>query len=154
MENFIEDYVHWCAEFQRNKAARPACYGLLQPLHLAYRLWLSISMAFNIELPVSDRYWSVWVIIDRFTTLAHFVPLQDQEKRATDLVKIFRKEVLRFHCLTSDIVSYRNSRFTSTIWSSLVDALDSRLKMTLPFHPHMDRQTERVNPMLQCYMHN
>jgi hypothetical protein len=54
MEKFIKDYVHSCPECQRNKVARHARYGLLQPLELAYRLWDSISMDFIIDLPVSD----------------------------------------------------------------------------------------------------
>ena len=148
MEKFIEDYVRSCPECQRNKAARHAHYGLLQPLELAYRPWDSISMDFIIQLPVSDGCLSVWVIVDRFSKMAHFIPLKDGEKRATNLVKIFLKEVWRFHGLPSNTVSDRDSRFTSTFWSSLVEALDIRLMMSSPFHPQTDGQTERVSQTL------
>jgi hypothetical protein len=53
--------------------------------------WDSIFQDFIIELPVSDRWLSVWVIVDRFMKMAHFIPLKDGEKKATDLVKIFLK---------------------------------------------------------------
>jgi transposase InsO family protein len=69
-------------------------------------------------------------------------------------VRIFLKEVWRFHGLPSNIVSDRNSRFTSTFWSSLVEALDIRLKMSSPFHPQTDRQMERINQMLECNLRN
>jgi transposase InsO family protein len=154
MEKFIEDYVLSCPECQQNKAARHARYSLLQALESAYRTWDSISMDFIIELPVSDGCLSVWVIIDRFMKMAHFIPLKDGEKKATDLVKIFLKEVWRFHGLPSSIVSDRDSRFTSAFWSSLVKALDIRLKMSSPFHPQMDGQTEKVNQTLECYLRN
>ena len=111
-------------------------------------------MDFIIELLVSDGCSSVWVIVDRFTKMAHFIPLKDGEKKATDLVRIFLKEVWRFHGLPSNIVSDRNSRLTSTFWSSLVEALDIRLKMSSPFHPQTDGQTERVNQTLECYLQN
>jgi hypothetical protein len=93
MEKFIKDYVRSCPECQRNKAAHHAHYGLLQPLEFAYHPWDSISMDFIIALPVSDGCSSVWVIVDRFAKMAHFIPLKDGEKKAMDLVKIFLKEV-------------------------------------------------------------
>jgi hypothetical protein len=93
MEKFFEDYVRSCTQCQRNKAARHTCYELLQPLEFTYHPWDSISMDFIRELPVSDGCSLVWVIVDRFTKIAHFIPLKDGEKKASDLVKIFLKEV-------------------------------------------------------------
>jgi hypothetical protein len=51
-------------------------------------------------------------------------------------------------------VSDQNSRFTSAFWSSLVEALDIRLKISSPFHPQTDGQTEQVNHMLEWYLRN
>jgi hypothetical protein len=129
MEKFIEDYVRSCPQCLRNTAARHTRYRLLQPLELGYRPWDSISMDFIIELPISDRCPFLLVILNRFTKMAHFITLKDGEKSATDLVKIFQKEVWRFHGLPSNIVSDRDSTFTSTFWKALVKALDIRLKM-------------------------
>jgi hypothetical protein len=145
MENFIEDYVHSCPECQRNSAARHACYGLLQPFQLAYHPWDSISMDCIFQLLMSDGCSSVWVIIDCFSTMAHYIPLNDGEKRAADLVRNILKQVLRFHGLPSNIVSDRDTRYTSTFWSSLVEPLDIRFNMFLPFHPQADGQTEKVH---------
>jgi hypothetical protein len=54
MEKFIEDYVRSCPKYQKNKAARHARCGLLQPIKSAYRPWDSISMYFIVKLPLSD----------------------------------------------------------------------------------------------------
>jgi hypothetical protein len=70
-------------------------------------------MDFIIELPLLDGCTSVWVIVNQFTKMAHFIPLKDGEKQATDLVKIFLKEVGIYHGQPSNIVSDRDSRFTS-----------------------------------------
>ena len=104
MEKFIEDYVRLCPVYQKNNAACHAHYRLLQSLELAYRPWDLISMDCIIELPVSDEWSSVWVIVDRFTKMVHFIPLKDGEKGAMDLFRIFLKEVWRFHGLPSNIV--------------------------------------------------
>jgi hypothetical protein len=154
MEKFIKDYVPSCPECQRNNAARHAQYERLPPLELAYRPWNSISMDIIIELPVSYRCSLVCVIVNHFTKMVHFIPSKDGEKKATDLVKIFLKEVLRFHGLPSNIVSDWDSRFTSAFWSLLAKDLNIRLKMSSPFHPQTDGQTERVNQTLESYLQN
>ena len=50
--------------------------------------------------------------------MAHFLPLQ--EKMASDLVVIFTKEVWKFYGLPTDIVSDRDSCFTSEIWQNFL----------------------------------
>jgi hypothetical protein len=85
--------------------------------------------------------------------MAHFIPLTDGEKGATVPVKV-SKEVWRFDYLPSNIVSDRNSRFTSTFWSSVVVALDVVLKMASSFCPQMDRQTRGIKQPLECYLQN
>jgi hypothetical protein len=120
----------------------------------ACRPWDSLSMDFIIGLPESDGCSSVWVIVNRFTKMVHFIPLKDAEKKVTDLVRIFLKKVWRFLGLPSNIASDWDSRFACTFWSSLAEALDIKVKITSPFHPHTDGQTEKVNQTLECYFRN
>jgi hypothetical protein len=84
----------------------------------------------------------------------HFIELKNGEKKATDLVKIFLKEVWRFHGLPLNIVSDRDYRFTSAYCEALIKALDIRLKMSSPFYPQTDGDTEQVNQKLECYLRN
>jgi hypothetical protein len=142
MEKFIEDDVCSCPECQKNKAAQHAHYGLLQPQEMAYCKWHSISMDFIIELPVSNGCPSVKVFLKQFMKIAHFIPLNDGEKKDMDLVKIFLKEVWRFNGLPLNMVSDQNSRVTSAFSSSLVKACDIRLKISSPFHPQTDGLTK------------
>jgi hypothetical protein len=115
MDQWIEDYVRSCPDCQKNKTARHAHYGLLQPLELPYRPWNEISMDFILELPESNGCSSIWVVVDRFTKMSHFIPLKDRQKKAPDLVRIFLKEIWRHHEIPSTITSDRDTRFTSTI---------------------------------------
>jgi hypothetical protein len=77
MDQWIEDYVQSCPDCQKNKAAHHARYELLQPLEPAYRPWDKISMDFIVDLPVSNECSSIWVVVDRFTKMSHFIPLRD-----------------------------------------------------------------------------
>jgi hypothetical protein len=75
MDERIIDFIRSCTECQKNKAARHQPYRLLHPLELPYTPWQSIAMGFITDLPLSDGYDQLWIIIDRFTKMAHFLPL-------------------------------------------------------------------------------
>jgi hypothetical protein len=89
IDKYMEDCVHSCESCQHNKMARLACYGLLSLLELAYAQWQSISMDFIVDLSKSNEYTQIWVIVNRFTTMAHLIPLKEDAKRSKDRPKIF-----------------------------------------------------------------
>jgi len=51
-------------------------------------------MDFITELPVSEGCNQLWVIIDQFTKMAHFLPLRTEGKTAAHLAITFGQEVL------------------------------------------------------------
>jgi len=77
-------------------------------------------MDFITELPISNDCDQLWVIIDRFTKMAHFFPLKREEKTAADLAVVFAREIWKYHGLPMDIVSHRDSRFTSETWKEFL----------------------------------
>jgi hypothetical protein len=152
MAEEIEDFVRSCDDCQRNKASRHKRHGTLHPLELSYAPWDSISMDFITHLPVSDSCTSIWVIVDRFTKMAHFIPIVDKEKTAEGCAKLFLANVWKLHGLPSDIVSDRDPVFTSSFWSELMKRLDVRLRKSTAFRPQTDGQTERINQTLEHYL--
>jgi hypothetical protein len=156
MDDDARDYVRSCDTCQRDKVSRHRRYGLLQPLDIPYRPWTSISMDFITALPESDGFTQIWVIVDRLTKMAHFIPLRvsegSSESPVEDLAKVFAKEVWRLHGLPSDIVSDRDTRFTSRFWQELTKHLGIKLPMSTTFHPQTVGQTERVNEVLEVYL--
>ena len=94
MKKHIIEYVQSCLPYQQDKARRHKQYGLLSPLELPYAPWQSISMDFITSLPLSNNCDEIWVIVDRYTKMAHFVPLTVSAKTAADLAKVFAREVL------------------------------------------------------------
>src|SRR5262249_18518840 len=79
MRKFITNYCATCDPCQRAKPARHHPYGLLKPLEAPTRSWESVSMDFVVKLPpsadtiTSFRYDSIFVVVDRFTKMAHFI---------------------------------------------------------------------------------
>ena len=122
MEEDVKDYVRTCNTCQRDKPSCHRRYGELEPLEVPYRPWSSISMDWIIELPESNRYTQIWVIVDRFTKMAHLVPLPTNTS-AKDLAKIFVKEVWKNHGLPTNIVSDQDTKVTSHFWQALMDLL-------------------------------
>ena len=87
---------------------------------MPYALWQSIAIDFITELPVSEGCDLLWVIIDRFTKMAHFLPLRMEGKTVADLATIFAREVWMYRGLPANIVSDRDSRFTSETWKEFL----------------------------------
>ena len=113
MNERIINFVRSCPECQQNKVSRHQPYELSSLLELPYAPWQSIAMNFITELPVLENCDQLWVIVDRFTKMAHFLPLRTEGKTAADLAVIFSREVWKYHGLPADFVSDRDSRFIS-----------------------------------------
>ena len=100
-------------------------------------------------LPVTRKGHDViWVVVDRLTKLAHFLPI----KKCYDVAKlaeIFQQEIVRLHGTPVSIVSDRDPRFTSRFWKMLHKAWGSRLKFSTAFHPQTDGQSERTIQTLE-----
>jgi len=152
MDERIIDFVRSCPLCQKDKTARHQPYGLLNPLELPYAPWQSVAMDFITDLPLSEGCDQLWVVIDRFTKMAHFIALPKDGKTASDLARIFAREIWRFHGLPSDIVSDRDSRFTSVVWKEFLQLAGIRSRMSTAFHPQTDGQTERLNQTIEAYL--
>jgi hypothetical protein len=76
MKREIAKYVSECDTCQRVKASHLKILGTVQPLPIPSWKWEDISMDFIISLPdTSQKHDSIWVIIDRLTKIAHFLPM-------------------------------------------------------------------------------
>jgi hypothetical protein len=102
-------------------------------------------MDFIMDLPLSEDCDQLWVIVDRFTKMAHFIPLHKDQKKAEHLVNIFAREIWRFHSILTDIILDRDSRFTSIEWKQFLGILEIRPRISTSFHQQTDGQTEQIN---------
>ena len=149
MKKDIAEYVSKCLVCQQVKAPRQKTAGLLQPLSIPEWKWENIAMDFIVGLPKTLKgYTVIWVVVDRLTKLAHFLP-----GKATYTVdnwaQLYVKEIVRLHGVPVSIVLDRNPRFTSAFWRGLQKELGTRLDFSTAFHPQTDGQTERLNQILE-----
>src|SRR5438105_11346693 len=102
MEEWRNQYIQTGDTCQRSKSRRHAKYGLLQPLEVPYAPWKSISVDFIVALRELEGKTQIMVVVDRFTKIAHFVPLLETAT-ATDVARAFMKEIWKVHSLPTDI---------------------------------------------------
>ena len=101
-------------------------------------------MDFVVGLPRSrDGYDSIWVIVDRLTKSAHFLPVKATYSVAK-LAKLYVKHIMCLHGVLVSIVYDRGSVFTSQFWHKLQEAMGTRLDFSTTFHPQIDGQSERT----------
>nr|GEW82141.1 putative reverse transcriptase domain-containing protein [Tanacetum cinerariifolium] len=98
--------------------------------------------------PDGTRYDSIWVIVDRLTKSAHFLPVKTTDSMEK-LTQLYLKEVVCRHGVPISIILDRYSKFTSRFWRSLQEALGTRLDMSTTYHPKTDGQSERIIQTLE-----
>ena len=77
MKREIAKYVSECDTCMRIKASHLRSAGPLQPLSIPSWKWEDISMDFIVGLPKTSKgYDSIWVVVDRLTKSAHFLPVK------------------------------------------------------------------------------
>ncbi|KAD4889453.1 hypothetical protein E3N88_21526 [Mikania micrantha] len=149
MKKHIAEYVGRCLTCLKVKAEHQRPSGLLQQPEIPMWKWDQISMDFITKLPrTSHNHDSIWVIVDRLTKSAHFIPIRE-DYSMDRLAKIYVNEIVSRHGVPISIISDRDSRFTSRFWQTLQNALGTQINMSTAYHPQTDGQTERTNQTLE-----
>ncbi|GKB20455.1 putative reverse transcriptase domain-containing protein [Tanacetum coccineum] len=106
-------------------------------------------MVFITKLPkTSSGYDIIWVIIDRLTKSAHFLPMKETDSMER-LTRLYMKEVVTRHGIPVLIICDHDGRFTSNFWRSLQKALGTQLDMITAYHPQTDGQSKRTFQTLE-----
>jgi hypothetical protein len=138
-----------CDIYQRVKARHQRPASLLQPLKVPMWKWEEVGMDFITGLPKSSRgHNSIWVIIDRLTKVAHFLPVRTTHK-GQELAELYIAQIVSLHGVPKVIVSDRGTQFTSRFWTKLHEAMGTKLSFSTGYHPQTGGQTERVNRFLE-----
>src|SRR5438132_1547256 len=149
MKRDIAEYIARCDTCQRVKAEHQKPAGLLQPLPIPVWKRDEITIDFIVGLPRTQKgNDSIWVIVDRLTKVAHFIPVKTTY-RGDKYAQLYVDHILRLHGVPHRIVSDRGPQFTSRFWKSLQALLGTKLDFSSAYHPQTDGQTERINQILE-----
>ena len=106
-------------------------------------------MDFIVGLPKTSKgYGSIWVIVDRLTKLAHFLPVKTIY-RAQHYAKLYISRILSLHGVPRTIISDRGTQFVARFWEHFHAAIGTQLNRSSAYHPQTDGQTERINQILE-----
>jgi hypothetical protein len=143
----VHQHVTTCSSCQLNKSNHRRIPPIV-PLSIPVRRWDSISMDFVTGLPRCARFDTVFVVVDRLSKFAVFIPTTEHVT-AQKAAELFVKHVASRFGLPSQIVTDRDPRFTGTFWPAVLKLFGTKHSTSTPYHPQTDGQTERMNRLLE-----
>ena len=147
----VSCFTNRCSTCRKAKY-KAQSHGLYMPLPIPYQPWEDISMDFVLGLPrTQSGKDSVFVVVDQFSKMAHFIPCNKIEDDA-HVANLFCREILRLHVVPKTIISDRDIKFLSYFWKTLCAKLGIKLLFSSAYHLQTDGQTEVTNRMLSTLL--
>jgi len=103
------------------------------------------------QLPESNSYDAICVIVDRLTKQAYFIPINNWFS-SKDMVQLLYDKVYPLHGLPLQIISDREVQYSAELFQEWCKILGIESTMLTAYHPQTDGQTEHVNQSLEQYL--
>ena len=148
MSQDLKRYVNTCDICQKAKPRTHSPPGFLQPIPIPSWPFEVVSMDFIPELPTSDGFDNILVIIDKLTKWAIFIPCTT---KITDLetAQLFFKHVVCKYGIPLQVITDRDTRWQNTFWAEVCCLMGMKRALTTSYHPQADVQTENLNKTLE-----
>jgi transposase InsO family protein len=151
MGQYITNYVNNCDTCARTKIFPAKPIGELYPNSIPEGPWQKVSVDMIVQLPESNGYDSILVIVDRFTKMIRLATTTT-EVTSVGVAKLYRDHVWRSHGMPIEILSDRGSTFASAVMRELNTLLGINTHLSTAYHPQTDGQTERINQEVEQYL--
>ena len=148
MRQTIRQLLSSCHECQVVAPRHKGKFGLLKPIEVPEHCWEQVTLDLITGLPVTKQGNDACVVfVDRLSKMVHYAPCR-KTVTAQGMAAIFVREVVRYHGWPRVVISDRDPRFDADFWRAVLAGSGSQLRMSTPYHPETDGQTERANRTL------
>ena len=151
MTSFVKNYISRCDRCARFKGTNQAPFGTLNPLEAPHMLWIDVIADFTTDLPISNGYDSILIVIDQFSKEVELISMTKMVT-ALETTKLYLFNMWKNHGLPCSIVSDQGPQFASQVMKDLCKCLGITPKLSTVHHPQTDGQTEWMNQDLQQYL--
>ena len=148
------DITEWCKSCdvcQKTKFTNFNKFGYLISNPIPAHPYQSISMDFIVNLPWSNGYNAIFVVVDRLSKRGSFIPCTTG-LTAEEFAELFVREIVCKYGLPDSIITDRDLRWTSDFWRGIAHFLKTKMSLSSAHHPQHDGQTEILNKYLATMM--
>jgi len=148
-------YVRSCDQCQKNK--EPTTLPVGDPLNLPIptEAYQSLAVDFAGPFPKSEGFESIFVIMDRFTSFTHLVPVTTTIT-ASETFDVLQKHIFDIHGRPLSIVMDQDPRFTSRFFQQVMKSLSIEIWMATQYHHQTNGQVEcrirTIKQMMRNYV--
>jgi hypothetical protein len=144
MEQDIRQFVKTCMNCQRNSERSTKLDGLLHPLPIPADRFKDVSIDFATINKTSSGFDTLMVGVDRLTKLVRLIPAKKDDSAANIAERFVKNWYSLGYGLPQSIVSDRDSKFSSKLWTAIGDQLGIDLKLSTARHQQTDGQSENA----------
>ena len=148
MSREIKVFVNTCDICQKTKPRRHGPMGLLQPIPIPSQPFEVVSMDFIPELPTSNGFDNIFVIVDKLTKYAIIIPTTIRITKE-EAARLFFKHIISKFGIPCQVISDRDTRWRGDFWKEICRLMGMRRSLTTSYHPQADGQTEILNQGLE-----
>ncbi len=153
MPKMVKQFIDGCTACQQMKANTHPTVAPLMPIKSnAKRNFSQVTMDFITDLPPSDGFDSIFIVVDQGLTKGVILMPCNKTITAEQTTDLYFKNVFVNHGLPDVMISNRGPQFASHVFEGIMKACKIKHKMSTAFHPQTDGQTERYNAELETYL--
>jgi transposase InsO family protein len=151
IHDYVTKYVTFCSTCIRAKKWNYKLHGTLKPLLIPEGPWQWTESNHIVKLPKSRGYDSIYVVVNRFTKMAHFIPTTEKASE-DDLIDLHMRNVWKLHGMPLIHSTDRHGNFTSKYIRKMFKALGIEQRFSTAYHPQTQGQVENLNGWLETYL--
>ncbi|MBW0509530.1 hypothetical protein O181_049245 [Austropuccinia psidii MF-1] len=147
---YVIEYCHICDRFQKANKATCKRFGFIIHIQEPSTPWEVVHMDCVTALPPEGykRYNACLVIVDRYLKTPIFLPCHKNDT-SMDTALVIWNRLISYTGLFKNIISDRDPKFTSALWTNLHKLLGTKLSFSTTYHSQTDGLEERMIQTLE-----